>query len=82
MMNIYLLSQNVNNGHDTYSSCVVIASCEQVAERIRPDGSNWSQTQRGSSSWAYSRDDVKVELIGTALPQSLEHVVCASFHAG
>jgi len=35
-MNIYLISQNVNDGYDTYDSAVVIAPDEDSARRIHP----------------------------------------------
>ncbi len=35
-MNIYKLSQTVNDGYDTYDSCVVCAENEEKAKRIHP----------------------------------------------
>ncbi len=80
-MNLYLLSQNENNGWDTYDSCVVVASSPEEARLIRPDGSNWEGdlTYKG---WAFSPDKVIVTLIGTAIDQELGSVVIASFNAG
>lgn len=35
-MKIYLISQDINNGYDTYSDAVVIAENEEEAKRIHP----------------------------------------------
>ena len=35
-MNLYLISQNRNNGYDTYDSAVVAAESEEKARMIRP----------------------------------------------
>lgn len=47
-MKLYKLSQNINNGYDTYSDCVVCAKDEEEARLIHPsefvthhDESNW-----------------------------------------
>lgn len=97
-MNIYLLEQDLNNGYDTYDSCVVIAESEEAARNIHPssfvthvkDG-KWMGTytkggeyEQDSYDWVpYSRiDEIKVTLIGTALESKEPGVVCASFNAG
>lgn len=50
-MNLYLLSQNVVDGYDTYDSCVVCAEDEKEARLIHPssfvthyDDKNWFGT--------------------------------------
>lgn len=40
-MKIYKLSQNINNGYDTYDSVVVVAENEDDAKRIHPSESWW-----------------------------------------
>ncbi len=35
-MNLYKLSQNINNGYDTYDSCIVAAETEEEAREIHP----------------------------------------------
>lgn len=35
-MNIYLLEQDLNNGYDTYDSCVVVALNETAARNTHP----------------------------------------------
>jgi hypothetical protein len=79
-LNVYLLSQTVNNNYDTYDSAVVIAENEEEAVNLGPDkyvedGNRWC-------TWAHHRSDVKVELIGTALPGAEKRKVLASFNAG
>jgi hypothetical protein len=73
-MNIYKLSQTVNNDYDTYDSAVVVAESEEAArETILP---------YPEYSWAQPAD-ITVELIGIALLSYTEGtILCASFNAG
>jgi len=72
-MNLYLISQSVNNDYDTYDSAVVCAATREAARLISP----------GSiESWA-SPDNVDVDFIGTAdigIPEN--SIVCSSFNGG
>lgn len=90
-MNIYLLSQGVNMGYDTYDSCVVVAKSEDDARLIHPAAlrrdnlsiyfnGKWVKETHGT--WASQLAEVSVELIGKAKPGSDRGVVCASFNAG
>ena len=73
-MNIYKLSQTVNNGYDTYDSAVVVANSEKAAREAKLSSSNYT--------WAQPAD-ITVELIGLALPSYTEGtIICASFNAG
>ena len=94
-MNIYKISQTVNNDYDTYDSAVVVASSPEEAQWIHP--SEYYRYINGvlhfvytdevaphryerSSCWCHP-SDVQVEYIGTTeLPAST--VICASFNAG
>ena len=97
-MNIYRISQNVNNTYDTYDSAVVIAKDEESARRMHPNGkilddAFFAEQRKYLSDygripcndWVTKLEDVKVELIGT---QSLwfglkeASVIVASFNAG
>ena len=91
-MYLYKLTLNTSIGYDMYDSAVVIASSEEEARTIHPNGRNrWDE---GEESWnpnsTYSGpirswgrpDQVSVELIGTALPGSPSGVVVSSFNAG
>jgi hypothetical protein len=88
-MNLYLISQDTNNGYDTYDSAVVCAESEDAARHIHPAHSN--------NSWLWGHDEgplewdasdwttpglVTVKLLGTAAPGMERGVVCASFNAG
>ena len=37
-MNLYLISQDINTGYDTYDSAIVAAESEQAAREIHPSG--------------------------------------------
>ena len=97
-MNIYKLSQSVNDNYDTYDSCVVIAENEEAARRMHPcenvfwQNGKWQDLKYKISldnDWA-KLDDIKIELIGIAVgvnengkPSTVTpRVVCASFNAG
>lgn len=97
-MNLYLISQTVNQHYDTFEAAVVVAANEHDAARIHPARSmswghniSWDdEREEWTSSSAVARgdywadvSDVQVRLIGQA-DASLEPgaVVCASFRAG
>jgi hypothetical protein len=74
-MNLYLISQTVNDDYDTYDAAIVCAPDEETARNTLPssyaDGDSWAAVEH-----------VKVELIGEALDSLPQGVVLASFHAG
>lgn len=80
-MNLYLLTQDVNTGYDTYDSAIVAAKDEDFARKINPSESS-KFGGYDAWDWAVSPDQVKVELIGKAVKGTLEGVVLASFNAG
>ena len=81
-MLIFKISQDVNNGYDTYSSAVVIAATEDAARRMHPRGRYDDEDPAGDLyEWAAPKD-VKVELIGVATGDAKPRVVTASYHAG
>lgn len=82
-MNVYLLSQAVNDGYDTYDSAVVIAKSEDDARLMYPGYTraiDWTKDDMDLRSWA-KPDQLTVELIGTTYIEE-PRVVCASFNAG
>jgi hypothetical protein len=96
-LNLYRISQVVNDGYDTYDSAVVAAESEDAARRTSPDSCHvWSETKKswmfvysdGSqqkksyTAWVDDLDLVKVELIGTAADSVKAGVIVASFNAG
>lgn len=79
-MKLYLLSQSVNTGYETYDSMVVAAPNEATAQRMAP---YWPEDfKRAKLSWAERPEEVTVELIGTAKPGTEQSVICSSFNAG
>ena len=82
-MNLYLISQSVNNHHDTYDSAVVRAPTESTARTIHPNGCNVvsEDTAVRFNQWC-KLSSVRSKLIGKAAEGSEQGVVCASFNAG
>ena len=81
-MNLYLISQNVNVGYDTFDSAVVVAKDENGARKIHPDKDIGWDGSDFYSSWCNS-EDVHVELLGLAKDSLKEgQVICSSFNAG
>lgn len=86
-MNIYKISQDVNNEYDTYDSAIVVAKNKREASMMSPaeyndelyfdfEKSNWS-------NWAFKIEDVKVELIGVADKKFKEPcLILSSYNAG
>jgi hypothetical protein len=73
MLKLWRISQEVNQGWDTYDSAVVCASTEAEARIMQPSsfGSGWCAPEH-----------VKVELIGKAAKGIGPGVIVASFNAG
>lgn len=80
-MLIWKISQDVNNGYDTFSEAVVIAATEEAARRTHPRGTQLDDDDLPLYEWA-SPENVKVELIGVATGTAKPGVVTASYHAG
>ncbi len=81
-MKLYRISQEVNNGYDTYDKAIVAAPSEEAARIMHPGGETLAEWDKGPGYWAYAPEQVKVELIGTAAPNIEQGVICASFNAG
>lgn len=78
------ISQEVNNGYDTYDAAVVAADSEAEARMIYPGGGTIDiEEDRAywSSCWA-AMEDVRVEFLGEAKPGTEMGVIVASFNAG
>ena len=85
-MYLYLISQDENNGYDTYDSAVVCAGSEAEAIKIHPSGYKnrkeiWWEERLDLYDWT-TPDNVKVKLIGIADESIPQGIVCASFNAG
>ena len=75
-MNLYLISQTVNQDYDTYDAAVVCAESELDARLINPD-----EERQWESMWA-PVDKVEVKFLGPADPSVEAGVVLASYNAG
>jgi len=78
MKKLYLISQDENNGYDTYDSMIVCAKSEKEAKMIKPDcGPNGCP----DSTWCEPKF-VKVLEIGIANNAiDIGEIICASFNA-
>ena len=92
-MKIYHVSQNVNNGYDTYSNFVVICENEDEARYTNPggfhkwhDNSWWFQYSDGTEgkqeddTWCLP-SQVEVIYFGES-KKNMKGIICSSFHAG
>ena len=77
---LWLITQDVERGYDTYDSAVVAAYTEEEARKTHPSGDN---AAFGSQFPTWARPDfVQVARIGRADSTLSPGVVCASFNAG
>ena len=96
-MNLYLISQDVDTGYDTFDSMVVAAPDPETAAKIYPydyyhwqdDKDQWGWVNNGNyhaagsyDGWARHWNQVDVKLIGVATEGTTQGVVLASFNAG
>ncbi len=81
-MNIYLLTQDVTVGYDTYDSAIVCAESEEEAVKIHPNGEIWGTVSQWDYTWAENPSLVKCRRIGVADKSIEKGVVLASFNAG
>ena len=65
-MNLYLLTQDVNVGWDTYDSAIVCAESEEEAVKIHPDGTFFDSMWLATYDWVKMPSDVKCRKIGVA----------------
>jgi hypothetical protein len=84
-MNIYLLTQDINNDYDTYDSVVVSAESEEDARLMHPSGDDKCWGCEGSEwrgTWVRTdeRHLIQVKLIGNSGVD--KGVILASFNAG
>jgi len=79
MSKLWLLTQDIETGYDTYDSCVVCADTADEARMVTPD--SWDRTSL--HSWAHTPAQVRVEYIGDATAGiEKDSVVLSSFNAG
>lgn len=85
-MKLYLLTQDVNNGYDTYDSMVVCAESKTKARLMHPSQYRKELTNEdiNGGTWVSLNDakQITIKLIGQASPSIKPGVVLASFNAG
>lgn len=75
-MNLYLVSQNYNSGYDTYDSMIIAAKNEKEAKTISIEVTD------NPTCWVDNLDQLEVEKIGKANPETESGLILASFNAG
>lgn len=80
-LNLYLISQDINNGYDTYDSIIVCAENEEEAKMIKPNG---ELLEDDDYSWVNLSqiNKLKIEFLGVANKGIEKGIILASFHAG
>ena len=85
-MKLYLITQNLNNGWDTYDSAVVAAKSPRAAQLTHPDWcdtkSPWNGKEKDHYGCWVDADLVLVDYLGPAKKGTKAGVICASFNAG
>lgn len=80
-MKLYLLTQNDNNGYDTYDSLIVCAENEKDAKTINPQGEVFIEDDNWPD-WAIKAASIQCREIGIANEDEGRGVIIASFNAG
>lgn len=82
-MKLFLISQTVNVGYDTFDSAVVAAPNEEAAALMYPgDGESILTYAYATNSWVKDPKLVTVKYIGQAARGTKAGVICSSFNAG
>ena len=88
-MNLYRLSQTVNDDYDTYDSVIVCAASPKAAIKIRPCCVRHKEKFARCScdpcehyTWVNNDEDIYVEYLGKAKQGMKGGIVLASFNAG
>ena len=85
MLKLYLISQDVNDGYDTFDSAIVAAISAHQATFIHPGDYRKLWPDWGNDNyptWAKKPEQVTVKYIGKAKVNTKSGVICASFNAG
>lgn len=80
-MKIYLLTQNDNNGYDTFDSIIVCAKNCADAKTIDPYDKQFIENEPWGD-WAKKSSSIICKEIGTANKLQKRGVILASFNAG
>ena len=79
-MKLWIISQCVNRGYDTYDSAVVAAETEEEARNTLPSGGTWQEARR-YGGWASKPSEVDVEYLGET-NREISGIILSSFNAG
>lgn len=79
-MNIYLVSQEINDRYDTWDAIVVAAKSEDAAREVKRFDSE--DTYFGGWVKLSQKNLLQVELLGVADERVLAGIILASFNAG
>jgi len=82
-MKLYLLTQDENQGDESFDSCVVVAENKAAAQKVHPMG-DWDRVD----VWTYNPEDVDVYYLGNARKDlekvgfslKVNNVICSSFN--
>ena len=77
-MKLYKLTQNVNNGYETYPAIIVCAKNPEDAKRISPSSTDIDDYNEYSHNWADIKD-IQCEYIGKAAAHIQRGVVLADY---
>ena len=83
-LKLYKISQDINNGYDTYDAAIVCASSEDEARHLHPRLGGLIADSRAHTLVTLSQiNSVNVEYIGEASPNlDRPQVILASYNAG
>jgi len=82
-MKLYLLTQDENQGENSFNSCVVVAENKEAARKVHPFG-DWDRVD----VWTYEPEGVDVYYLGNARKDlekvgfslKVNNVICSSFN--
>ena len=81
-MNLYRITQIVNNDYDTYDSAIVAAESEDDARNMHPNFDFSCPDYIPEATYWAEPKDVHAEFIGVAAEGIERSVILASFNAG
>lgn len=80
-MKLWLLSQDVNSGYDTFDSFVVACNTAEEALNSLPSDDKYVR-DHPDSYWTSDHSEITVKYLGEAAPGLQPGLICASFNAG
>jgi hypothetical protein len=84
-MKLYLISQDLIDGYETFSAAVVVAESVSEARNMHPrDGKplNSAREKQPTIEWVSDSKDVKVKYLGEASPKLKRGVVMSEYLMG